>query len=585
MRLREEYTESNYARPCQIFALESTRKVTNMSAICVLPCGAGKTYTGVAQICRDVEAALASNSTSAINFLIVVPIKEIIARWKDELLQCTTIPEKSLVIIDGSLKISLRNVPGPVRIFLITYSMIRSKEAPLGSAVDQAKKIVYKRIICDECHHVPGENTYRVLSGMKTSSPQMQWMGLTASPINSADKDCVKMVKLMGHQVDGGMSWKTMQRKKYIAPLSLTNVLCPLPKAWATFYDSLLHNRMAKDRSALMRRMELFNPNKLAYIDSLAQQALREGHKFILFCDTKQLLREMARVMQCDYVDGNTDDDVRKRIYQELRKGTRRMLLVSRIADTGLDFPDVDWAGQVDALGGSQRQKTQRVGRVLRFEPGKNAAFWDVVTTHSYHDTHEEIFLRERDKFLSQQDYKIGDTVMGSLPPTTSRFLDTEEQTALLNIVKTYPDIRRECKEIHDEYRKGLAQISAKRPVKRHDSVVVGSLLKRMLGQNLSKRNYDGLMYAYEEKKRELIAIRDAKLKGANEIIYHDESEFDDASLDEEFDEEGDGMTWDDTADVPDVSDPPTPKSIADCSNKRTRTDVHYNDVDSDESC
>lgn len=578
MQLKGEYAEGTYARPCQISALNSTRKVENKSAICVLPCGAGKTYTGVAQLCRDVAEAMACKSKSSgagstIDFLIAVPIREIIHRWKDELLKCTTIFPKSLVIIDGSLTMALRNVPGPVRVFLITYSMLRSSKVIPGSLVHQVKKLVYRRVVCDECHHVPGENTYRVLLSMKTKSPQMKWMGLTASPINSADKDCVKMVKLMGTQVDGGMSWKTMQQRQYIAPLSLTNVLCPLPKSWASFYNSLLHNKAAKDRSALMRRMELFNPNKLAYIDSLAKKALLEGHKFILFCDTKQLLREMARVMQCEYVDGNTDEEDRKRIYAELRDGTRRMLLVSRIADTGLDFPDVDWAGQVDALGGSQRQKTQRVGRVLRFEKDKNAAFWDVVTTHADHDTHEEIYLRDRDKFLSQQDYKIVDNIIGNLHATASGFLDTEEQTTLLNLVKTYPDVRRECKEIHDEYKEGLALISAKRPVKRQDSVSVGSYLKKVVGQNLSKRNYNGCMAEFEEKKRALMAIRDAKLKGANALIYYDESEFDDASVDEEP-HELDEMEWngeDSPSDLSASAAIPEP-AVQQGSNKRAKT-------------
>ena len=551
MNLKTEYT-GDYVRPCQTFALDSAREQVNGSAIIVLPCGAGKTYTGVAQMCQDVQEAIDNNPTSVndtkhtIDFLIIAPMKAIIDRWVEELCRCTTISKKSLMIIDdGQREPSLRSdVPGPVRVFLITYSLIRTKVATHGMVVDQLRKILYRRVICDECHHVPGENTYLALRNMKIKHPSMKWTGLTASPINSADKDCKRMIGLMGPQVDGGMSWKMMQQQQYIAPLSLTNVLCPLPKLWKEMYDELLHNKTAKDRSALMRRLEMFNPNKLAFIDRLAQKALDEGHKFILFCDCVQLLREMARVMEFDYIDGSTDEKVRKRFYAELRDGTRRMLLVSRIADTGIDFPDVDWAGQIDALGGSQRQKTQRVGRVLRFEENKNAAFWDVVTTHYDHETHEERFLMERDVFLSQQDYKIECDVQGGAAPTATRFLEPDQQILLLNLVKAYPNVKRECIKIHDEYKKDLKEIIAKRPAR---STVIewtgfGSRPRSTILDKRKRGNYKSRRKEFEEKLRILRGRRDEKLKGINALIYADESEFDDASIDEgEENEEDEG--------------------------------------------
>ena len=530
MKLKEDYAEDRYARKCQKFALE-TISAKNESVICVIPCGAGKTYIGVAQLCRDVKNAVSASSavstSSTIDFLIAVPIREIIYRWRDELCKCTTISPSSIVIVDSKTT-NLKKIRGPVRIFLITYSMLRSDGHTTNHTVEQLKKIIYRRVICDECHHVPGENTYRVLLDMKGRWPKMKWMGLTASPINSADKDFTKMIQLMGPQIDGGMSWKSMQQEKYIAPLKLTNVLCPLPKLWSVFYNELLNNQKAKDRGALMRYMELFNPNKLAYIDSIAQKALHEGHKFILFCDNVQLLREMARVMQCEYVDGTMAKEDRERIYAELRCGTRRMLLVSRVADTGLDFPDVDWAGQVDALGGSQRQKTQRVGRVLRYKEGKQAAFWDVVTTHTDHYTHEEIFLRGRDHFLSQQDYQIVDEVLRGTSSSVSQFLSTEEQTSLFNIVKAYPDIKRECKEIHDDYNKQLKQIVIKRPTRN-----IPTNLKFKAGQDRALQNHKARMKEFEDKKRTLRFERDELLKGAKALVYLDESEFGDASVDE----------------------------------------------------
>lgn len=41
-------------------------------------------------------------------------------------------------------------------------------------------------------------------------------------------------------------------------------------------------------------------------------------------------------------------------------------LMVTRIADTGLDIPDLSVAVQIDGLGSSRQQELQRVGRVQR---------------------------------------------------------------------------------------------------------------------------------------------------------------------------------------------------------------------------
>ena len=537
MELKAEYTCETYARPCQTYALDSARNNKNQSAIIVLPCGAGKTYTGIAQLCRDVQDALVNAPANGmINFLVAAPIIAHLNGWREEIRRYTTISEKSTVTITGK-DITLRNTPGPVRIFFITFSLLRTSRNHSGTVVGQLKRLRFYRIICDECHHVPGEKTYQMLFGMKTNGLQRccKWTGLTASPINSSDKDCEKMIQLLGNQVDGGMSWKEMQRQQYIAPLCLKNVLCPFPKAWHDVYETLLHNKMAKDRNVLMRRMELFNPMKLAYIESLANRAIEQGHKFILFCDTVQLLREMARVMECKYIDGTTPETERDRSFDELRNGERRMLLVSRIADTGINFPDVDWAGQIDALCGSQRQKTQRVGRVLRFKQDKNASFWDVVTTHPNHDTQEEIFLQDRDTFLIQQDYVIKEEVMRLTDiNTASPFLAAEEQATLLNMVNVYPHIKRECKEIVDDYKKQMQAL--KKPPKPGMWMSGANRPKCPEINQLAKRNYTGLMKKFEENRRTLRENRDRRLELVKAFDLLEECEFDDSSIDEEND-------------------------------------------------
>lgn len=523
MELRGHFAEHQYARPCQTFAVDSLKETAGQNAIIVLPCGVGKTYTGVLELCRETHV----DGSETANFLIVSPSREIIHHWKDELIKYTTIPPASIAIIEDSGKdLSLNKIPGKVRIFLITYSLLRSKNDEFGTVISQLKKIAYRRVMCDECHHVPGEHTYKVLTTMKTKFPSTRWVGLTASPINSADKDCAKMIDLMGPQVDGGMTWKEMEQEQYIAPLQLTDVLCSFPPDWYDFYEELLRNRTIKDRTTLMRRMELFNPHKLAYVDGLVQKSIAEGHKFILFCDCVQLLREVANVMGCDYIDGSTSNTDRQRIFNELRNGSRQMLLVSRIADTGINLPNVDWAAQIDALGGSARQKTQRVGRVLRYEPTKVACFWDAVSTHPDHETDEYNFMNDRNEFLAHQGYLFRRDFVSSressdvLRQYPSRFLDDDVRAALMGMVKSYPHVKRECTKIYDEYKREL------RAMKRPDRPKA-SAKRFKIAKDIGANNYRIQLQQFQDRRLQLRQERDAKLREAKADAVYEESEFD----------------------------------------------------------
>lgn len=548
MELRPEFNESEYARGCQTFAVDQANSRANSSAIIVLPCGCGKTYAGILQMCQDVQSAPGSN----MNFLIISCSPTLLKYWKDELHRITSISNASVVVVDkGDMPIKLSSVQGDVRIFIVSYALLRSPNGDdrdqrtkaiddgqwrRGTTVKELRSMTYTRVLCDECHHVPGGRTYSVLNTLKKNAPVSMWTGLTASPINSMDRDCVKMIKLMGPQVDGGMSWKAMEHNGYIAPLDLKDVLCPFPSSWYTRYEALLRNKSVPDRCTLMRRMELFNPRKLAYVDSIAQRAMDEGHRIIIFCDCVQLLHEMANVMQCVAIDGRTPDDEREIIFDELRKGTRQMLLVSRIADTGVNLPNVDWAAQVDALGTSARQKTQRVGRVLRFKEGKTAVFWDVITTHHGENTDEEIYLNGRNEFLAQQDYVIEREILPNAMLADARFMRPEVQTRLMDMVNTYPKAKRACKQIHAEYKEALKCIKPPRAVKAGKKQFKETYTRAM---NMQK----GWVSAYRKQCSQLRFVRNQKLRDAqngSDLIYMDDFEEDgeeDGALSNDSDE------------------------------------------------
>lgn len=516
MELRPEFAEPGYVRPCQSLSVSAASQQPNKSAIIVLPCGVGKTFTQIYQLCQDVRESTASG-VKKMNFLVSAPVREIVQHWKEELLRYTTIDPASVIVVESSvMNVAALKVSGSVRIFIITYPLLRTKsKTPFMNYLRSS--LCYIRVVCDECHHVPGEKTMKVLCDMKKKHPSMMWTGLTASPINSADRDCAKMESLIGPQITNVMTWRQMEEQKYIAPLVLKNVFCRFPPSWHHEYERLLHDTSIKDRCTLMRRMEMFNPYKLAYIDHQIRLALAEGHKFILFCDCVQLLRQISEVMQCDYIDGNTDKDVRTRMLNEIREGSRQWILVSRIADTGVNLPNVDFAGQVDALGGSARQKTQRVGRVLRYEVGKQALFIDIVTVHNGCDTKEEEFLVDRDRFLMEQEYDLTREWVTS--PSPSRFLGGDVETHLMNLVTSYPELQKKYKEINTEYLEKLKML--RRPMGLN-------LQQKLITKDRRKAMHRSRMKEYQEVRKRLRRERDEKLRHAKiDVMDMDEDDVD----------------------------------------------------------
>lgn len=519
MELRP-FPHTNYVRPCQLTSVANASREKNKSGIHVLPCGVGKTFTQIIQLCQDVQ------EKNTCDFLITAPSREILSHWKAELQSRTTLNLQSMVYIESSdMKIHLASLKGSVRVFLITYSMLRTK----GKVSKQLKKIPFTRIVCDECHHVPGRQTMRMLTDMKKSLTDTRWSGLTASPFNSNDKDFNNMVALIGPQIDSGLTWKQMESESYIASLSLNSVYCQFPKNWNRKYELLLNDTKNPDRMLLMRKMELFNPNKLAYIEMLIKTSIENGHKFILFCDCVMLLQEIASILGCDYIDGSTDKDTRTRVYTEIRNGTRQMILVSRIADTGVDLPNVDWAAQIDSLGGSCRQKTQRVGRVLRYEAQKQAAFFDVVTMHDEH-TREMKFLDQRTKFLISQDYIVTRKFIqsSSLCHFESKFLQPDVQQKLIEHVENYPNLQRLWIGIMTDYKQKLEALKGQKPYKKETAKITKQKNHAVFTMKLRE---------FHARRRQLLVERDRAIREANLSSVH-ETEHDDDSEDEDEESE-----------------------------------------------
>ena len=174
--------------------------------------------------------------------------------------------------------------------------------------------------IFDEAHHLPA-TTFSKLSTIRTKYR----IGLSASPYRE-DGRTDYIFALTGFPV--GMDWGELMRIGIIEQPSIRVMLCT--------------SRQEKR-------------NKLEYLlKSL------EG-KILVFCDSLREGDYLSKYLLIPYVHG-------KSVNRMETFAANRIVIASRIADEGLSIKDLGTVIEYDFLGGSRRQETQRVGRVMHGE-------------------------------------------------------------------------------------------------------------------------------------------------------------------------------------------------------------------------
>ncbi len=97
----------------------------------------------------------------------------------------------------------------------------------------------------------------------------------------------------------------------------------------------------------------------------------------------------MASRYSSAVVTGKTPKKERQRLLTEAWGKEFRVLLIAKIGEEGLDYPEVAH-GVIIAGARTSRQNMQRVGRLLRPLPGKKAKLWLIFASN----TMEESLIR-----------------------------------------------------------------------------------------------------------------------------------------------------------------------------------------------
>ncbi len=172
--------------------------------------------------------------------------------------------------------------------------------------------------IYDECHHLPA-NVFSRLALIRTKYR----LGLSATPYREDGRHEL-IFALTGFPV--GLDWK-----------------------------HLLDLRIVKEP-----RVKLLITRNLSSKISLVDELVRDGtnKKTILFCDSIQLGKQLAKRFGVQFVYGETKKRLTRIIGSPL-------VVVSRVGDEGISLERLERIIEFDFLFGSRRQELQRLGRLF----------------------------------------------------------------------------------------------------------------------------------------------------------------------------------------------------------------------------
>ena len=339
------------------------------SGVVVLPCGAGKTVTGMAVM------ALVGAKT-----LILTTNTVAVRQWREELLDKTELTPDQIGEYTGEEKIIK-----PVTI--TTYQMLtwrRSKASPFEHMeVFSAEN--WGLVIYDEVHLLPAP-IFRVTADLQAR----RRLGLTATLIREDGKEDEVFCLIGPKRYD--VPWKVLESKGFIATAFCVEVRVPLDEDNRTIYLG------AGARAQF--RVSSENPAKVEVVQKLIER--HPQGRILVIGQYIEQLESLARTIAAPLITGKTPNKDREVLYDAFKAGKERILIVSKVGNFAIDLPDANVAIQISGTFGSRQEEAQRLGRILRpKKDGSAAVFYSVVTA----GTRDQEFAEKRQLFLTEQGY------------------------------------------------------------------------------------------------------------------------------------------------------------------------------------
>jgi DNA excision repair protein ERCC-3 len=358
------------------------------SGIIVLPCGAGKTLTGVtaAQTIKKSCVALCTNAVSVL-------------QWKYQFQLWTNIPDDRICVFTSDRK----DVIHPEACVLITTYTMVSYSGKRSEKSQEVMDVITGRewglLLMDEVHVVPAKMFRRVVGAVKAHCR----LGLTATLVR--EDDLISDLNFLIGPKLYEANWMDLTAQGYLANVQCVEVWCPMTGPFMKEYLSASNAR-------LKQSLYIMNPSKLRATEFLVRFHEERGDKIIVFSDLVFSLKLYAEMLKKPLIFGNTPERERQAILGTFRTNDAlRTICISKVGDTSIDLPEANVIIQVSSHFGSRRQEAQRLGRILRPKSftardgtnrsSFNAFFYTLVSS----DTQEMYYSAKRQQYLIDQGY------------------------------------------------------------------------------------------------------------------------------------------------------------------------------------
>lgn len=345
--------------------------------IVALPTGTGKTVIAIAAL---VELNVKT--------LVVAYTKEQMFQWADKIVEFTGAPRGILGFYYGSEK----------RLAPITITTYQSafRYAPVLAPH-------FSFLIVDEVHHLPADKFRFIAENMY--APYR--LGLSATVIREDGKH-VELFPLMGGLVYS-RSLQELVERGYVAPFRVVRVPVSLTPKEKLKYRELVekYKKLSRGKEfkelieeakrgvpealeALRIRSEIRSfvamcESKMEALAAVVEKELQRGSKILVFTQYVEQAKKVAERLGTYYVVGPLDEEARRRRLEAFKQGLVRVLVLTTLGDEGIDVPDAN-VGIIAAGTGSKRQFLQRLGRLLRPQPGKEARLYELVVKGTFEE-------------------------------------------------------------------------------------------------------------------------------------------------------------------------------------------------------
>jgi DNA excision repair protein ERCC-3 len=337
------------------------------SGVVVLPCGAGKTLVGA--------ASMAATKT---NTLILVTNTVSARQWRDELIKRTTLAADDIGEYSGSVK-----EVKPVTI--ATYQILTAKRKGEFAHLALLDALDWGLVVYDEVHLLPAP-VFKLTAELQAR----RRLGLTATLVREDGRESDVFSLIGPKRFDA--PWKEIEQEGFISPAVCKEIRIDLPD------EERLEYAAANDSERY--RMAATTPSKLSVVKRLIAQ--HPDERILVIGQYLDQLAELGEALGVPEITGATPVDERERLFHAFRKGTERVIVVSKVANFSIDLPEASVAIQVSGAFGSRQEEAQRLGRLLR--PKKSA---DVATFYTLvaRDTVDQDYAQNRQRFLAEQGY------------------------------------------------------------------------------------------------------------------------------------------------------------------------------------